>query len=434
MKPLLSTLALALLALPAFAQEKPDTEKRVADLERKLEILSRELEAQKAGTSAPQATETGKFGLAPAAAKVYGSGGGLSVGGYGELVYENYENRLENGTRSPKSPNADNLRLILYTGYKFTDRIVFNSELEFEHGGYSDEHVEGEVKVEFAYFDFLWKKEVNFRAGQVLMPLGFINEIHEPPTFLSVKRPFTERSIIPATWSEIGVGVHGELPANLSYRAYLSTGLQATRRDEGLTEGFDDGGIRGGRQGGKEAFARSLALSGRLDWNPAPGLTFGASFFTGNSGTNTEAGEGPKITTTVVDLHGEVRLRGWQVRALWAQFTNSKAGVAALEASDPARAVGTKAGGAYLEAGYDVLNGRFGKQALIPFLRLEQVNTQKSVVTGVEADPANDRKFTTVGLNWKPIPQVAVKADLMKVTNGARTGRNQFNLALGYYF
>lgn len=434
MKPLISTLALALLASSAFAQEKPDTEKRVADLERKLEILSRELEAQKAGTTAPQATEEGRFGLAPAASKVYGSPGGLSIGGYGELVYENFENRLQNGERSPKSPNADNLRLILYTGYKFSDRIVFNSELEFEHGGYSDEHVEGEVKVEFAYFDFLWRKEINFRAGQVLMPLGFINEVHEPPTVLSVKRPFTERNIIPATWSELGVGVHGELPANLSYRAYLSTGLQPTQREEGLTEGFDDGGIRGGRQAGKEAFARSLALSGRLDWNPAPGLTFGASFFTGNSGSNTEAGEGPKITTTVMDLHGEVRLRGLQVRALWAQFTNSKAGVAALEADDPARQVGTKADGAYLEAGYDVLNGRYGKQALVPFIRLERVNTQKTVVPGVEAEAANDQKITTVGLSWKPLPQVAVKADVMKVTNAARTGRNQVNLALGYYF
>jgi hypothetical protein len=434
MKSLLTTLALTLLAVPAFAQDKPDTEKRVADLERKLEILSRELEAQKTGSAAPQAGDEGKFGLAPAASKVYGSTGGLSVGGYGELVYENFENRLQNGERSPRSPNADNLRLILYTGYKFSDRIVFNSELEFEHGGYSDEHVEGEVKVEFAYFDFLWKKELNFRAGQVLMPLGFINEIHEPPTVLSVKRPFTERAIIPATWSEIGVGVHGELPANFSYRAYLSTGLQATERGEGLTEGFDDGGIRGGRQGGKEAFARSLALSGRLDWTPAPGLLFGASFFTGNSGTNTEAGEGPKITTTVMDLHGEVRLRGWQVRALWAQFTNSAAGVDQLEPTDPARQVGTRAGGAYVEAGYDVLNGRAGKQALIPFVRLERVNTQKSVVAGVEADPANDQKITTVGLSWKPLPQVAVKADVMKLTNGARTGRNQFNLALGYYF
>lgn len=434
MKVLTTTLALVLAAAPAFSQDKPDTEKRVADLERKLEILSRELEAQKTGGQAPTAQESGKFGLAPAASKVYESKGGFSLGGYGELIYENFENRLQNGERSPKSPNADALRLILYTGYKFTNSIVFNSELEFEHGGYSDEHVEGEVKVEFAYFDFLWKKEVNFRAGQVLMPLGFINEIHEPPTILSVKRPFTERNIIPATWSEIGVGVHGELPGDLSYRAYLSTGLQATSRGEGLTEGFDDGGIRGGRQGGKEAFARSLALSGRLDWNPVPGTTLGASFFTGNSGTNTESGEGPKLTTAVYDLHAEYRAQGWQVRALYAAYTNSASGVAGLELADPARQVGTKASGAYVEAGYDVFNGRRGRQALIPFLRLERVNTQKSVVPGVTADPANDLKVTTLGVSYKPIPNVAIKADVMKVKNEANTGRNQFNLALGYYF
>lgn len=434
MKCILTALFLALLASPGFGQEKPDTEKRVADLERKLEILSRELEAQKTGGQAPAAQDSGKYGLAPAASKVYESKGGFSIGGYGELIYENFENRLQNGERSPKSPNADALRLILYTGYKFTDSIVFNSELEFEHGGYSDEHVEGEVKVEFAYFDFLWKKEINFRAGQVLMPLGFINEIHEPPTILSVKRPYTERNIIPATWAEIGVGVHGELPANLSYRAYLSTGLQATSREEGLTEGFSASGIRGGRQAGKEAFARSLALSGRLDWTPLPGATFGVSVFTGNSGTNTEHGEGPKITTNVMDLHAEYRARGWQLRGLYAQFTNSKGGVEQLGAASEAGQVGTKADGAYVEAGYDVFNGRRGRQALIPFLRLERLNTQKEVAPGVEADPAKDMKITTVGLTYKPIPQVAIKADVMKVTNGARTGRNQFNLALGYYF
>ncbi len=442
MKSFLTPLALALLTLPALslplaAQAQapaPDTEKRVADLERKLEFLSRELEAQKTGSASPAAQEEGQHGLAPAASKVYGSKGGLSIGGYGELTYENYEQRLQDGTRAPKAPVADTLRLIVYTGYKFTDRILFNAELEFEHGGYSDEHTQGEVKVEFAYFDFLFNKAFNLRAGKVLMPLGFVNEIHEPPTVLSVKRPFTENYIIPTTWSEMGVGAHGEFGPGFSYRTYVSTGLQATSRGEGLTEGFSAEGIKGGRQDGKEAHARSLAFSGRLDWSPMPGTTLGIGHFTGNSGTNTETGEGETLRTAVTELHAEYRAHGLHLRGLFAGFTNSRGGVAALPVGDEARKVGTKATGGYLEAGYDVFNGRFGKQALIPFIRLERLNTQKEVALGELADPANDRRVTTLGLSYKPIPQVAVKADYMKVQNEATTGRNQVNLALGYYF
>jgi len=433
MKSLLSPLACALLALPLAAQA-PDTDKRVADLERKLDILSRELEAQKTGSANPVAAEEGKHGVAPAAAKVYDAKGGLSIGGYGELTYENFEQKLQDGSRAPKAPVADTLRMILYTGYKFSDSIVFNSELEFEHGGYSDEHVEGEVKVEFAYFDFLMNKAFNLRAGKVLMPLGFINEIHEPPTFLSVKRPFTEKYIIPATWTELGVGAHGEFGKGFSYRTYVSTGLQATQREDGLTEGFSAEGIRGGRQDGKEAFARSLAFSGRLDWSPMPGTTLGIGHFSGNSGTNTETGEGETLRTQVTELHGEYRAHGLHLRALYATFTNGRAGVEALPAGDEARQVGLKASGGYLEAGYDVFNGRFGKKALMPFLRLEKLNTQKEVASGEVADPALDRTITTLGLVYKPLPQVAVKADFMKVQNEAKTGRNQFSLALGYYF
>ena len=46
------------------------------------------------------------------------------------------------------------LRVILYAGYKFNDRVVFNSELEFEHAttGAGDDE-KGEVSVEFAYLD-----------------------------------------------------------------------------------------------------------------------------------------------------------------------------------------------------------------------------------------------------------------------------------------
>lgn len=421
MKSFLTPLICTLLAAPAFAQEKPDAEKRIADLERRLDALSRELESQKTGTAMPAVLEEGRFGLGVPASKVYAVPSGLSVGGYGEFLYENKAATLQDGTHVGTEKKADALRLVLYTGYKFSDRIVFNSEIEFEHGGYSDEQPAGEAIVEFAYLDFLLSKPFNIRAGQMLVPMGFINEMHEPPAFLGARRPQVETTLIPATWHENGVGIHGDLPGNLSYRVYLLNGLDASK--------FSASGIRGGRQAGKEANAQSLAWTGRLDWTPGPGMLLGASFYTGNSN---QSGTGETITTTLWDAHAEYRARGFQFRGLYTRTTNSDAQLKTLGAADPAREVGTKQWGGYLEAGYDVLAG--GRQALVPFVRWERLNAQQEVIPGVVPLGQNDRTVMTLGVNYKPIPNVAVKADLQTFKDGARTGRDQLNLALGFYF
>jgi hypothetical protein len=275
--------------------------------------------------------------------------------------------------------------------------------------------------VEFAYLDFLINKAFNVRAGQMLVPMGFINELHEPPAFLGARRPMVERTIIPATWHENGVGVHGDLPGHLTYRVYLMNGLDAS--------GFGASGIRGGRQAGKEANAQSLAWTGRLDWTPIPGVLAGASFYTGNSN---QTGIGEALTTTVWDAHAEYRAQGLQVRGLYTRSTNTAGAVAALDAADPARKVGTKQWGGYLEAGYDLLRG--AKQALIPYVRYERLDAQQEVVEGVAVSGAQDRTLLTTGVAYKPIPQVVVKADWTRDENRANTGRNQFSLALGYTF
>ncbi|MBS1766881.1 MAG: hypothetical protein JST05_05685 [Acidobacteria bacterium] len=434
MKSLLTSLALLLAAAPVFAQDAPkDTQtesQRIQDLERKVDILSRQIEAQQTGSTTPVANGgEGSYGMGSAASKVYSATGGLSIGGYGEFLYQNFDKKFQDGTDAPKNDQFDTLRGVFYVGYKFNDRILFNSEVEFEHSGYSDEHPEGEAIIEFAYLDFLVNKAVNVRAGQLLLPLGFTNEMHEPPAVLSAQRPFVEKSIIPTTWHENGVGLHGELPGNLDYRLYVVEGLNAA--------GFSADGIAGGRQDGNKANADRFALTGRLDWRPIPGVLGGVGFYKGSSiysDPATGLNAGTSVPTTLLEAHAEYKASGWQFRGLYARTTLGAEALGSLGAADPAYSAGTRQWGGYLEAGYDVLSHTGSKQALIPFARWERINTQASVLAGVTPDGANDRSILTGGFSWKPIPQVAVKASYNWIKDAARTGRDELDLALGYEF
>jgi len=430
-----------LLSAPALAQGQPDAGSSKADLQqevdelrRRVEILGEELEAQKTG-SAPAVVPSGDtlergraLGLSPAASKVYQKEG-LSIGGYGETVLTFYRGQLEDGTAAPADNIADTLRAVLYVGYKFNDWLVLNSEFEFEHSGFSDEHAEGEAIVEFVYLDFLISKAFNVRAGNMLLPVGFINELHEPPTFLGAYRPALENEggLIPTTWHEIGIGFHGELPLNLVYRLYLVNGLNAA--------GFNaegNGGIGGGRQDGHLAIANKFALTARLDWHPLPGLLAGASFYGGDSQQTPDA---TAIWTTMVEAHLEYRSHGFQGRAIYARVTNSGDGLAALGSDAQAFRTGTVQSGGYVEAGFDVLSQLAStRMSLIPFVRYERFNTQVAVAPGASVDQANLQTNWYLGANYKPIPQVAVKMDYDIRTNAARTGRNQFNVALAYLF
>jgi hypothetical protein len=436
--------ALLLVALPGAAQPATDggapdpaeLAREIAELRRRVEILGQELESSRTG-SAPVVTATAAeagqvAGLGPAASKVYGRDG-LSVGGYGETIFSFYADHLQDGTRQPKDALGDTLRAVLYVGYKFNDWVVLNTELEFEHSGVSDEHAEGEAIVEFAYLDFLIRPWLNVRAGQVLLPVGFLNELHEPPVFLGALRPRLEgeTGLIPTTWHELGVGLHGDLPFNLAYRVFILNGLDASRFNADGT-----GAIGGGRQDGHQVIANKPAVTGRLDWHPLPGALLGGSFYAGDSAQS--AGLAP-IWTVLLEAHAEYRASGFQARALYAHLTNSPAGLQALGASaqpfDPAGATGALQSGVYIEAGYDVLSLLPAvRQALVPFARLEWMNTQQAVAPGATADPANQQTTIALGLNYRPLPQVAVKADYDLELNAAGTGRNQLNLALGYLF
>jgi hypothetical protein len=413
-------LALGLLALPvggaaraagdaaAAPQQQLAYEDRIADLERTVQVLAEELERTREGLMVPDELPEleGRHGYGPAASKVYGLSRGLSIGGYGEAFYRNYVS-----DKGSQSDTADMLRAVLYFGYKFSDRVVFNSEIEFEH---ATTDAEGSVSVEFATLDFLFADWANARAGLLLLPMGWLNELHEPPFFYGVNRPDVERFLIPSTWRENGGGVFGRLGEQVEYQLYAVNGMDAT--------GFRSSGLRDGRQKGSKALAESLAVTGRIDWTPTQGLLLGASFYAGDSGQNQRLGgvAVPDSLTTLFDVHAQYRWRGLHLRGLYSMAFVDDAGSLTQVLQDA---------GELFDAGDLVVAQHEG-----PALDALGARERQLESFGAAVDRSRDVQVHTVGIQLRPIPNVVLKADYRNRSADKGSLADEFNLGVGYVF
>jgi hypothetical protein len=393
---------------------------RVEEVERQQGVLTEELRKIKEALVLPEHKELkSEYGLGPAASKVYGVTRGLSLGGYGEFNYRSaVSDRATNvapGRGTATRDEFDMLRLVLYAGYKFNDWIVFNSETEFEHATTGKS---GSVSVEFATLDFLLHPMANARAGLLLVPMGFLNEQHEPPFFHGNVRPEVENSILPSTWRAGGAGLFGELLPGLEYRTYAITGLNA--------RGFNAGGIRGGRQQGSFERAEDFAWVGRVDYSPLDMLTVGGSAYLGNSGQDQQFGNAvdgftrPDVFTQIYEVHGQLHTHGFESRLLAAWVDIDDANEISLDSTlnphvtDPTKKDQPIAGnqfGWYGEVAYNVLRWVDTDHYLAPWFRYSYVDTQDDVPSGFDDDPIRARDIYEVGLSYKPIPEVIIKLD-----------------------
>jgi hypothetical protein len=409
----------------------------VKNLERKTDVLSQEVEKLRTNLAIPEeAKYKSAYGLGPAASKIYQAGKGLSIGGYGEGFYQ-----ANVGDKGKEKDKADLERAVLYVGYKFTDNILFNSEIEFEHATTGEGSEEkGEVSVEFASLDFFIDPIANVRAGLVLMPVGLINRIHEPLFYFGNHRPEVEQRIIPSTWREMGVGLFGALTPNLTYTTYVVNGLDAS--------GFSSDGITEGRGGGSNAKAENFGYVARMDYTPdaLPGLTVGGSAYVGNSGQNqTFAGKNPDVFTQLYEAHAQWQYRGLEWRALgsWGHVNNadilsadSKAKAIAVGDPGSAQIIGTENYGWYTEVGYDILPLFMSNttQYLAPFFRYEHLDTIAKAPKGFADDKTKDWQIFQVGLQYKPIPNVVLKADYRNFVAKQGLLADDFNLGFGFIF
>ena len=426
MRSLRATVLLLLLALAPAMLHAQQRDSAIADLRQRLDAVTRELERMELQRSEAPLADTMQSGLAPAASKVYRVRQGVSIGGYGEMLYQNFAGTDQAGNAAGESDRLDALRAVVYIGYRFSDHWLFNSELEFEHANTEDG---GEAALEFGYLEYRPAPAFGVRAGLLLAPMGLINEMHEPTTWLGATRPLTETFLIPSTWRENGVGIVGE-HGILSYRAYAMAGF------DGATGYSAEEGLREGKQEGSKSLAENFGVVGRVDVTPQPGLMLGGSAYIGNSGQGVTDDQGAlQAQTSIIEGHAQYRARGFDLRALGALASvDDAARINAFQGLTGDASIGSRLTGWYVQGGYDILHSSRTTAELLPYVRYERVNTQQEVPTGFAANPANDHEVISLGAMWKPMTMIGLKGEYQINRNEADTGVNRVNVSVGYLF
>jgi hypothetical protein len=174
-------------------------------------VASQDINAS-SSTSAPSTFEDNASVKTPLFGLGYRSNSVLSIGAYGELKFGNQE--APGGWKD----GFDAGRIVLLPTLQVTENIIFNAEIEFEHGGIAedeDDKLTGSVDIEQAYIDFKFNEYFNWRApGVDVVPFGFINLFHEPTQFYSVQRPELDNGLIPTTWFEGSTSIYGKVVDN----------------------------------------------------------------------------------------------------------------------------------------------------------------------------------------------------------------------------
>ena len=344
------------------------------------------------------------------------------ISGYMEM----HLNKPVDGSGEP--PILDFHRFVLLFHHRFSDRLRFVGELEVEHALVEGLEEAGELELEQAYIDMLFSPAFNMRAGMLLVPVGIINERHEPPVFHGVERPFVDTVIVPTTWFDVGAGVHGTLAGKLRYRAYVMAPLDSV-------EFSAEEGLRGGSQKGSEAQVRNVAWTGRAEFVGVRGLQLGASFWRGDSSVTL-----PRVDTKVGVLEADARFSRdrFEGRAQYAHVFIDNAdvlndAVGRLTGVDPN--VARQLRGFYVEGAYRVLPRRFTHDLAL-FARYENFDTQFRMPAGYVELPEFDRDAWVVGGTYWLDPDVAIKVDYSHVRSRSEIvpPPRTFNVGLGWWF
>ena len=347
---------------------------------------------------------------------------------YGEINY----NRPTHATQDTQ---IDLRRFVLGYQHRFDEKTKVVAELEVEHAVASSGDP-GEVALEQAYIERQFTPTWAARAGLFLMPVGLINENHEPTSFYGVERNFVETAIIPSTWREGGVQIVGTFDNGLTVQGGVASSFNLNKWDLGSTDGKESplGSIH---QELAKAKGHDLAVFGAVNWRGVPGLLLGGSLFTGQA---TQAQTAVQSRITLWDLHARWTPGRWDFSTLYtrANISNTAALNGALLSADALKKTPTvdptlipkSFNGYYVQGAYKLWSHE--DYALTPFVRWEHFNTARAYADGQGLTAGRGESVVTLGANFQVAQGVVVKTDY-QLFREDRT-RDRFNLGLGWSF
>ena len=411
----------------ASAATQQELEAKVDALSAQIAELRTELAALRAqGATGAAAPSAAAYAATPAGAAGLGAAGDtaatVSWFGYGEL---NYSRPTDDGPAT----TADVARFVLGAGYRFDDKTRFVSELEVEHAVSSADDP-GEVEVEQAYVERRFNDRSFGNIGLFLMPVGLLNENHEPTRYYGVFRNFVETAIIPTTWREGGFEVEGNTDAGLRWNAGISTGFNLAKWDATSAESVE-APLASIHQELALASAGDLAAFVALNYTGVPGLRVGASVFSGDSAQGQPGVHDNRVT--LWEGHARWSPGNWDLSALYSlvHIANT-APINATLVGNPAL-IPEEAFGWYLEAAYRAQLRN--QKTLAPFARYERLNTGSryaDIGAGLTPEPLADTEVLTTGINFGLAPGVVLKLDYLQFLHD--DGSDRFDLGIGYQF
>ena len=428
-------LALAWLAASSQAQTHAEWQAQIEQLRAQMQQMQQELQTLKQATlpaaaqspTSATAAVNGAAALAPAlpAGPVAATEEPrVSLFGYGEMLYTRPRADASQAMATAR-------RAVLGLAYRFNERTRLATELEVENAVVSAGD-QGELAFEQLYIEHDVGEGLSAKIGLFLLPIGYMNETHEPTRYLGVTRNLVETAIIPTTWRELGVGLQGRTEQGLRWNAGWVTSFDLGRWPGDATQTRESplGAIH---QEGQLARAATAATYGALNYDGVPGLNLGGSLYSGGIGQKQAGLPATQARVQLTELHARWQQGRWDFSTLAALGRFS--GVADFNASPASggNPVPDQFRGAYAQAAYRLWQN--GDHSLLPFARYERVNTAvafSGLPLGLQPTPTPDVRVLTVGTSFYLHPQVVLKLDTQHHFENSQLDR--INLGLGFHY
>ena len=409
------------LSYPSYAATQEELAAKLEALAAQVTQLQVELAELKTQTTTAAASTSAPV-TAAAVAAANDSASKVDWFGYGELNYSRPRDGAANAV-------ADLGRFVLGASYRFDDRTRFVSELELEHAVASATDP-GEVEIEQSYIERRINAAIFAKIGLFLVPVGLLNENHEPTRYYGVFRNFVETAIIPTTWREGGFALEANTENGLRWNVGISTGFNLSKWDATSGDGLESplGAIH---QELALAHAGDLAGFAALNYTGTPGLRFGASIFSGDASQAQPGFDNNRVT--LWEAHARWNPGNWDFAGLYARGAISNTAAVNLTLVGNPTLIPESFFGWYLQAAYRAALPN--AWTLTPFARYERFNTASSYASlgpGLTPEAPDDEQVFTAGFNVDIAAGVVVKLDYQGFQRD--NGNDRFSLGVGYEF